>query len=245
MWGEPPVTSGFLSQRASNAENVSIWWRHHVSAACSVRSTIHKSTMPLSHIPQCSIQNRNAHISALNGIVGNRTGALWELWIWDAMSLWDNFKYIFKTLIFHFISKCKRPLNALLIMNTVYWCIVSKYKSSENLLLDAKYLFMFGIEYQLAISLKVHGHRKYALQWRHNESQGVSNHRCLECLLNHLFKRKSNKTLKLHVTGLCEGNSPVTGEFPAQGPVTRKIFLFDDVLIRREPISMVVDCGQP
>ena len=25
-----PVTSGFPSQKASNAENVSIWWRHHV-----------------------------------------------------------------------------------------------------------------------------------------------------------------------------------------------------------------------
>ena len=27
--GSPPVTVGFPSQRASNAENVSIWWRHH------------------------------------------------------------------------------------------------------------------------------------------------------------------------------------------------------------------------
>ena len=27
--GNPPVTDGFPSQRASNAENVSIWWRHH------------------------------------------------------------------------------------------------------------------------------------------------------------------------------------------------------------------------
>ena len=27
--GNPPVTSGFPSQRASNTENVSIWWRHH------------------------------------------------------------------------------------------------------------------------------------------------------------------------------------------------------------------------
>ena len=27
----------------------------------------------------------------------------------------------------------------------------------------------------------------------------------------------SKKTLKLWVTGLCEGNSPLTGEFPAQG----------------------------
>ena len=29
-------------------------------------------------------------------------------------------------------------------------------------------------------------------------------------------KRRSKKTSKLRVTGLCEGNSPVTGEFPAQ-----------------------------
>ena len=29
--GNPPVTGGFPSQRASNAENVSIRWRHHVS----------------------------------------------------------------------------------------------------------------------------------------------------------------------------------------------------------------------
>ena len=31
-----------------------------------------------------------------------------------------------------------------------------------------------------------------------------------------LFKRRSKKTSKIRVTGLCEGNSPVTGEFPAQ-----------------------------
>ena len=29
-------------------------------------------------------------------------------------------------------------------------------------------------------------------------------------------KRRSKKTSKLRVTGLCEGNTPVTGEFPAQ-----------------------------
>ena len=35
-------------------------------------------------------------------------------------------------------------------------------------------------------------------------------------LLNRLFRRRSKKTSKFHVTGLCSGNSPVTGEFPAQ-----------------------------
>ena len=53
-------------------------------------------------------------------------------------------------------------------------------------------------------------------QLRHNRRDGVSNHRRLDCLLDRLFSRRSKKTSKLRVTGLCEGNSPVTGEFPAQ-----------------------------
>ena len=54
------------------------------------------------------------------------------------------------------------------------------------------------------------------LQWRHNGHDGVSNHQPHDCLLNRLFRRGAKKTSKLRVTGLCEGNSPVTGEFPAQ-----------------------------
>ena len=55
-----------------------------------------------------------------------------------------------------------------------------------------------------------------SLQWRHNERDGVSNHQPHDGLFNRLFRRKSKKTSRLRVTGLCEGNSPVTGEFPAQ-----------------------------
>ena len=55
-----------------------------------------------------------------------------------------------------------------------------------------------------------------SLHWRHNERDGVSNHQPNDCLLNCLFRRRSKKTSKLRVTGLCAGNSPVTGEFPAQ-----------------------------
>ena len=56
----------------------------------------------------------------------------------------------------------------------------------------------------------------YALQWRHNGHDSVSNHQPHDCLLNRLFRRRSKKTSKLRVTGLCAGNSPGTGEFPAQ-----------------------------
>ena len=55
-----------------------------------------------------------------------------------------------------------------------------------------------------------------ALQWRYNDLDGVSNHKPHDCLLNRLFRRRSKKISKLRVTGLCAGNSPVTGEFPAQ-----------------------------
>ena len=55
-----------------------------------------------------------------------------------------------------------------------------------------------------------------SLQWRHNEHSIVSNHQPNDCLLNCLFRRRSRKTLKLRVTGLCAGNSPGTGEFPTQ-----------------------------
>ena len=54
------------------------------------------------------------------------------------------------------------------------------------------------------------------LQWRHNEGDSVSNHQPHDCLFNRLFGRRSKKTSKLCVTGLCAGNSPGTGEFPAQ-----------------------------
>ena len=58
--------------------------------------------------------------------------------------------------------------------------------------------------------------RPKALQWRHNERESVSNHQSGDCLLNRLFRRRSKKTSKLRVTGLCAGNSPGTGEFSAQ-----------------------------
>ena len=55
-----------------------------------------------------------------------------------------------------------------------------------------------------------------SLRWRHNGRDSVLNHQPYDCLLNRLFRRRWKKTPKLRVTGLCAGNSPETGEFPAQ-----------------------------
>ena len=70
-----------------------------------------------------------------------------------------------------------------------------------------------------------------SLWWRHNDHDSVSNHQPHECLLNRLFRRRSKKTSKLRVTGLCVGNSPGPVNSPHKGPVTRKMFPFDDVIM--------------
>ena len=54
------------------------------------------------------------------------------------------------------------------------------------------------------------------LQWHHNGHDSISNHQPHDCLLNRLFGRRLKKTSKLHVTGLCAGNSPGTSELPTQ-----------------------------
>ena len=68
-------------------------------------------------------------------------------------------------------------------------------------------------------------------QWRHNGRNGVSNHQPPDCLLNHLFRRRSNKISKLRVTALCAGIHRWPVNSPHKGPVTRKIVPFDDVIM--------------
>ena len=78
------------------------------------------------------------------------------------------------------------------------------------------------------------------LHWRHDERDGVSNHQPHDYMLNCLFRLRSKKSSKLCVTGLCAWNSSVTGDgihrWPVnsthRGSVTRKMFPFDEVIMR-------------
>ena len=85
------------------------------------------------------------------------------------------------------------------------------------------------------------------LHWRHNDHGGVSNHQPRGCLLNRLFRHRWKKTTKLRVTGLCAGNSPGPVNSPHKGPVTRKMFPFDDVIMMHAayqcPIPITVRCS--
>ena len=66
------------------------------------------------------------------------------------------------------------------------------------------------------LDMHLHSDIYRPLRRLHSERDGVSNHQPHDCLPNRLFRRRSKKIAKLRVTDLCEGNSPVTGEFPTQ-----------------------------
>ena len=79
---------------------------------------------------------------------------------------------------------------------------------------------------------------RISLEWRHNGRDSVSNHQPRDCLLNRLSRRTSKKTSKLRVTGLCARNSPGPVNSPHKGPVTRKMFSFDDVTMLKKYLQI-------
>ena len=68
------------------------------------------------------------------------------------------------------------------------------------------------------------------LHWRHNERDDVSNQQRLDCLLTYF-------------TGICEGNSPVTGEIPTQrASNAENVFIYIEIwthksLPHRSPVN--------
>ena len=97
-------------------------------------------------------------------------------------------------------EKCRPFCSSLdFVMHNCLWRVAQKVASMQGLITGVDFL--------------THG---ITLQWRHNEGRGVPNHQPHDCLLKRLFRRRSKKTSKLLVTSLCEGNLPLTGEFPAQ-----------------------------
>ena len=70
------------------------------------------------------------------------------------------------------------------------------------------------------------------LQWRHYQRNGVSNHRRIDCLFNRMFRRRSKKTKSSASLAFVKGIHRWSVYSRHKGPVTRKIFPFDDVIIR-------------
>ena len=71
----------------------------------------------------------------------------------------------------------------------------------------------------------------HSLQWRHDERSGVSNHWRHDCLLNRLFRRRSGKNQSSVSLAFMRRIHRWPMNSPHKGPVTRKLFSFDDVIM--------------
>ena len=124
-------------------------------------------------------------------------------------------------------SKKRRSYDILnyILENGNIWIKVSSRYISGRLIHETSLLVqVMAWYYKCHWAKKSHGVPHHPLQWRHNDHDGVSNHQPHGCLLNRLFRRRSKKTSKLRVTGLCAGNSPGPVNSPHKGLVTRKCF---------------------
>ena len=142
--------------------------------------------------PFCNIQNYHGNLEFLSWNIIKKSvkffeACLWEPWSYSGLSNQQNF-WLITMFRFHAIN--------------LPWG-VSNVREINRLHLTRKHLPPIWIVAK-------------PLQWRHYGRNSVSNHQPYDCLLNRLFRRKSKKTSKLRVTDLWVGNSPGTGEFPAQ-----------------------------
>ena len=62
------------------------------------------------------------------------------------------------------------------------------------------------------------------ITWRHNEHDGVWNHRCLDCFLNRLLGADQRKTQSSTLLAFVRGIHRLLINSPHKGPVTRKCF---------------------
>ena len=146
---------------------------------------------------------------------------------------WSQQKYI--SIIMHMIDALillisKVPMHLPILLKVAGLALGWSHNFSNGNELDLRNAAMPSLLWRFIPSLKswfgwvisLHGKpyqpRKWSntLQWYHKEHDGVSNHQPHDCWFKRLFRWRSKKKSKLHVTSLCEGNSAVTGEFPAQ-----------------------------
>ena len=89
-------------------------------------------------------------------------------------------------------------------------------------------------------------------QWRHYGRDSVSNHQLHDCLLNRLFRRRSKKTSKLRVTGLCAANSTGDRWIPrTNGQLHGKCFhlitssCWTECIIKCVHLTRILQCTVP
>ena len=128
-------------------------------------------------------------------------------------SLWNIVSYLISVLM-HLYEKVGE-----FVTTSMYFSDLGIWQSQFYLVLfqnDYRWICCFLSTWNTEIIKTLEAFPYKPLHWRHNGHDSVSNHQPHDYLLNRLFRRRSKKTSKLPVTGLCAGNSPGPGELPAQ-----------------------------
>ena len=152
--GNSPVTGEFPAQRASDAENVSIWWRHHVFTKLYITDKL------------CFFSD----------------------------GFWSGFI-------------CYQSHSTRIIIKSVHASIASSKLNDAGWLREGSIRKM-----QTAwchFSMKILPYYHMTTWWRHQMETFAA------------------------LPALCVGNSPITGEFPAQRPVTRSFDVFCDLCLNK------------
>ena len=119
-----------------------------------------------------------------------------------------NYLFFIGTLIWS--SNCTFKKNSY----TIWWLasrrfILKNIPSSSQTLFCARFLECFPLPPRLISHTHIITMTSYWARWRLTSQPHY-------CLLKRKFSRRQKNASNLRVTVLCAGNSPVTGEFPAQ-----------------------------
>ena len=208
--GNSPETGEFPAQMASNAENVSIWWRHHgVTIRWSLQMGTLFNVVFFSNDLTIVISIRSEISFALIRFLLIRSCPLFKR-VW--YSSCTGFQYFVAIILLKFGWK-QITIPTGLIIGCVDQGDDNKWKHFP------RYgPFVRGIQ-RSSVYSPHKGQQRGALMFSLicARKKRLSKHQPHDCLLNRLFRRKSKKTSKLRVTCLCEGrNSPTTGELSAR-----------------------------
>ena len=117
------------------------------------------------------------------------------------------------------------------LMQNILSCGIIWASNYINLMLLVIWLFVCHTCFHEALDGWYRLPASYKLLWRHNGRDGFSNHLRLECLPNRLFRRRSRETPSSASLAFVRGIHRWPVNSPHKGPVTRKMFPLDDVIM--------------
>ena len=136
-------TGEFPTQMASDAENVSIWWRHHVMAYCLMASS--------HYLKQCWLTINEIRWHSYEGNVSLNTHDINPLVVFENFDIWNQnyishgkintslFQALFQLSALHYSDVIRSAMasqitSLVIVYSTVYWgADQRKHKSSASL----------------------------------------------------------------------------------------------------------------